>query len=133
MKKFLSMFLAIVVSLSSLALPAFAAEPGNVAKIGDSEYATLAAAVTAANLDSATVGAVVIELIDDTTISAGITIKRNITIDGNGKNYNGTMAANAGLTVTVQNVNFVNGGFAKNTKTATGNYTIKNWSHIRNY
>ncbi len=89
-----------------------------VASVNGVGYATLADAI--ANADA---GATITLLAD---VNENVTIDKNLTIDGAGKNYTGTMTANAGLTVTVQNVNFVNGGFAKSTKSTTGNYTIKN-------
>ncbi len=94
--------------------PAFA----QVAKIGDATYDTFSEAI-----DAATAGQT-ITLIDD--INGNVTIYKNLTIDGDGKNYTGTMNANNSLTVTVQNVNFVNGGFAKNNSGTTGTYTLKN-------
>ena len=87
-----------------------------VAKIGEQGYATLAEAITAAPA-----GATITFVAD---INESVTLNKNVTIDGAGKTYTGTMTANTGLTVTVQNVNFVNGGFANN-KGTTGIYTIK--------
>ena len=91
----------------------------------DKKYATLAEAITAA-----TAGDKLVLLAD---ITENVTVSKNLTIDGandeavGGKfNYTGTMTANAGLTVTVQNIDFVGGGFDKSTKSTTGNYTIKN-------
>ena len=88
-----------------------------VAKIGEQGYATLAAAVKAA-----TAGAK-ITFVDN--INESVTLSKNVTIDGANFNYTGTMSANNGLTVTVQNVNFVNGGFSKNNNGTSGTYTIK--------
>ena len=88
-----------------------------VAKIGEAEYASLAAAITAASAGST------ITFVAD--INEKVTLSKNVTIDGAGKTYTGTMSANNALTVTVQNVNFVNGGFAKNNSGTSGTYTIK--------
>jgi len=87
------------------------------AKIGETEYTSLANAINAANA-----GDTIVFLSD---INENVTINNNLTIDGADFKYTGTMAANAKLNVTVQNVNFVNGGFAKSTKSNTGYYTIK--------
>lgn len=89
----------------------------DVAKIGETGYRTLAKAIEAAQPGD------VITFLQD--ITENVTINKNVTIDGAGKKYTGTMTANSGLTVTVQNVNFVNGGFAKTAKSTTGNYTFK--------
>ncbi len=90
----------------------------STAKIGEDYFETLAAAIKAA-----TPGDEIVFLKD---INENVTISKNVTIDGADFKYTGTMTANAGFTVTVQNVNFVNGGFDKSTKSTTGNYTIKN-------
>ncbi len=89
-----------------------------VAKIGETKYATLAKAITAAQTND------VIVLLAD--ITENVTVNKNVTIDGDEFAYTGTMEGNAGLTITIQHVNFVGGGFAKNTKSATGTYTFKN-------
>ncbi len=91
---------------------------GAVAKIGEAIYPSVAAAVAAAQAGD------VIELL--VNVTEDVTVNKSVTIDGDDKNYTGTMVGNAGLTITIQNVNFVNAGFAKNTKSTTGNYTIKN-------
>jgi len=80
-------------------------------------FKTLAEAITAAKA-----GETVTLLAD---INESVTLSKSLTIDGAGKKYTGTMTGNAGLTVTVQNVNFVNGGFVKNTGSTTGTYTFK--------
>ena len=51
-----------------------------VAKIGDTTYDTLSAAITAAN---ATSGSVIIDLIDNIVLASNLTIQNNITIQGN--------------------------------------------------
>ena len=86
-------------------------------KIGETGYETLAKAIAAASAGQT------ITLLAD--INENVTINKSLTIDGAGKQYTGTMTGNAGLTVTVQNVNFVNGGFVKNTTSTTGIYTFK--------
>ncbi len=91
---------------------------GSAARIGSAYFETLAAAITAAQAND------VITFLTD--INESVTVNKNVTIDGAGKQYTGTMTGNAGLTITVQNVNFVNGGFDKSTKSTTGTYTIKN-------
>ena len=84
----------------------------HVAKIGEQGYETLAEA-----------GDTITFLAD---ITESVTINKSVTIDGAGKTYTGTMTGNAGLTITIENVDFVNGGFSKTTKSTTGTYTIKN-------
>ena len=89
-----------------------------VAKIGDTGYESLAAAIAAA-----TAGQTITFAKD---INESVAVSKSVTIDGNGKNYTGTMSANNGLTVTIQNVNFVNAGFSKNNDGTNGTYTLKN-------
>ncbi len=89
-----------------------------VAMIGTTPYASITAAIKAATAGQT------ITLLKDVT--ENFTISKNLTIDGAGKNYTGTMTGNAGLTVTIQNVKFVNAGFSKTTKSTTGNYTFTN-------
>ena len=88
-----------------------------VAKIGEQGYATLAAAVNAASAGA--------KITFVKNINENVTLSKNVTIDGAGKQYTGTMSANNALTVTVQNVHFVNGGFSKNNDGTSGTYTIK--------
>jgi hypothetical protein len=87
-------------------------------KIGETTYASLADALAAANA-----GDTIIFLAD---ITENVTINKSITIDGDNFKYTGTMTVNVGLTVTIKEVNFVNGGIAKTTKSTTGIYTIQN-------
>ena len=96
-----------------------------VAKIVETDviYASLQAAITAAQS-----GNTIVLLAD---ITENVTVSKSLTIDGanaeGGKfDYTGTMTANNGLTVTVQNIDFVGGGFDKSNKSTSGNYTIKN-------
>jgi len=92
-----------------------------VAQIGEGEdavqYKTLADAIKDGE------GKTIVLLAD---ITEDVTVNKNITIDGADKTYTGTMTVNAGLTVTIENVNFVNGGIDKSTKSTTGKYTVKN-------
>ena len=89
-----------------------------VAKVGEQGYPSLADA-----LDAAAQAVETVTLIAD--VNENVTVTENVTIDGAGKKYTGTMTGNAGLTVTVQNVNFVNGGFVKSASGNTGIYTFK--------
>ena len=91
-----------------------------VAAIGGVYYASVADAIAAA-----TAGQTITLLAD---INGNVTINKSVIIDGNGKTYTGTMTLNKDLTVTIQNVNFVNGGIdkPKAQKSTTGTYTIKN-------
>lgn len=95
-----------------------------VAKIGEQVYYTLAKAITAAPAGAT------ITFVDN--INEKVTLSKNVTIDGNGKQYTGTMTVNKDLTVTVENVNFVNGGIdkPKGQKSTTGTYTIKNCTFV---
>lgn len=105
--------LAIMAMLLCFVSPAFAQ---NVAKIGDAEYATLSAAISAATSGGT------VTLIDN--VSEDVTISENLTVDGAGKLYTGTMTIKTGLTVTVKNVNFFNAGIVKE-KSTTGVITVK--------
>ena len=113
MKK--TFILTVFMMLCSLAF----GEKGNVAKIGETEYATLSAAIAAA-----TAGQTITFIAD---IEEDVTISKNLTIDGAQFKYTGTMKANNDLTVTVTSVNFYNGGFTK-TRGASGVYTVKKCS-----
>ena len=88
-----------------------------VAKIGETKYATLAKAITAAQAND------VIVLLAD--ITENVTVSKNLTIDGDEFAYTGTMTISNGKTVTVQNVNFVKGCIDK-AKGTSGNLTVKN-------
>ena len=90
----------------------------NITKAGEPTYPTLAEAITAASAGDKLV--LLNNIIEDVTIS------KNLTIDGAQNNYTGTMTGNSGLKVTVQNLNFVNAGFVKSTKSTTGTYTFNN-------
>lgn len=92
-----------------------------VAKLSDGTFhKTVDAAIKAAPAGAT------ITLIADVT--ENVTISKNLTIDGAGKQYTGTMTGNSDLTVTVQNVNFVNAGFEKPKaqNSTKGIYNIKN-------
>ena len=80
MKKYLSLFLAIVM-VFAIAINVFAEGETNYFKIGETEYATLADALAAAQ-DGDT-----IEMLADDEISfteGGLIIDRSLTIEGNG-------------------------------------------------
>ncbi len=91
-----------------------------VAKIGETPYETLAKAISAATAGQT------ITICSD--VNENVTINKNLTIDGGDNNYTGTMTGNAGLNVTVQNLNFVNAWFDKSSKSTTGTYIFKNCS-----
>ena len=59
-------------------------------------------------------------------ITENVTVSKNLTIDGAGKEYTGIMTGDAGMTVAVQNLDFVGGRFTKETKSTSGTYTFKN-------
>lgn len=117
-KRFLGVAFILVMAFVVMTTSAFAAEGTNVAKIGDTEYATLAKAIASAKAGDT------ITLIAD--VNESVTLDKNLTIDGADNQYTGKMVANSGLNITVQNVNFVNGGVDKKAKSTTGNYTFKN-------
>ena len=81
MKKLLITFLSVIMVMVFMPTMAFAAND-NVAKIGDKEYATLAAAVEEAE-DGDT-----IELLNDTTAN-DVRLTKSLTFNLNGKNYRG--------------------------------------------
>ena len=78
--------------------------------IGETGYETLAEAIAAA-----TAGNTITFLAD---ITGDVTISKNLTIDGNGKNYTGTMTVN-NVTATIQNVAFVKGQVYKHKSTGS--------------
>lgn len=90
-------------------------------KIGETEYETFAAAITAATAGQT------ITFIDN--VNENVTINKSLTIDGANKNYTGTMTTSGTTeyTITVENVNFVSGKFVKPKNTGSnGNYTFRN-------
>ncbi len=96
-------------------------EANYVAKVGEDYFETLAAAITAANANDTIV------LIDNVT--ENVTIGKNITIDGEDKNYTGKMSISKSINLTIDNVNFIEGNIVKGNSTGTtGTYTIKNCS-----
>ena len=93
-RKLLSILLCLVLALSLLPTAALAEEgvtatptgetvTANVAKVGEAEYATLAAAVDAVTADNNTV-----TLLKDTTVPAMITLQKSLTLDLNGHKLN---------------------------------------------
>lgn len=98
-KRVLSMFIAVIMVLSLTGISAMA-EVGDVAKIGDTEYTTLAAAISAVTDSTLTT----ITLLDDVTENVTIPADRVITLDLNGytlSNVTGdTITNNGALTIT---------------------------------
>ena len=102
-KSFLSKALAVALTVLMLVaasvLVVGAAETVNVAKIGDTEYATLQAAIDAAQAGDT------VTLLKDITLGtyvqgksdAAVTINKSITLDGNGK----TLTSKAGRAINV--------------------------------
>jgi len=74
-----------------------------VAKIGETYYESLAAAITAA-----TAGNTIVLLKD---ITENVTVGKNVTIDGAEKNYTGKMEMTNKADITVKNVNFDGKGY----------------------
>ncbi len=93
-KKISSALIVCIMVLSVAVLTAFAAD-GNVAKIGNTEYATLQAAIDAGGE---------ITLIADTT-EAMVTVKAgtSVDVDFNGKTLNGSMFVEKGATANISN------------------------------
>ena len=88
-----------------------------IVKIGEQGYETLAAAISAA-----TAGQTITLTAD---VNENVTLSKNVTIDGAGKNYTGTMTIN-NVTATIQNVAFVKGQVYKHKNTgAQAKITIK--------
>ena len=88
----------------------------DVAEVNGVGYTTLAAAIAAANAGDTII------LLDN--ITENVTVNKNVTIEGADFSYTGMMKVNSGLTVTVQNVNFVNGCIDK-VKGTKGTLTVK--------
>ena len=81
-------------------------------------FATLAEAITAAQA-----GNTIVLLAN---ITEDVTVNKNLTLDGAGKNYTGKITLNK-VNFTAENVNFVKGNIYKNKDTGVGGtYTIKN-------
>ena len=102
-KGFLSIALSIIMVLTMMPVMTFAAdETTNVAAIGETEYATFKEAITAANVEGATV-----TLLKDVTLGEKLTINKNITIAGDyaitrADTYTGALfTVNAGATLTL--------------------------------
>jgi len=91
---------------------------GNVAKLGDTYYKTLQAAV-----DACVAGENTITLIAD--VAENVTVNKSVTIDGADKTYTGTMTVKGNVNVTVQDVNFVK-GCIDDPDNAHGYLTVKN-------
>ncbi len=88
-----------------------------IASVGGANYKSLEKAIAAAKANDT------ITFIDN--ITEDVTINKNITIEGAGFDYTGTMTVNTGLNVTIQNVDFVNGCITE-AKGAHGYLTVKN-------
>ncbi len=99
--RLLGFLLMAMMMVSLFAVGAFAEDTANVAAIGDTEYATLAAAI-----DAAESGATV-TLLKDVTLSEKLTIKNDVTIEGahtitRGDAYTGTLfVVNKGASLTL--------------------------------
>ena len=90
----------------------------SVAMIGEQGYETLEEALAAATAGQT------ITLVAD--INENVTISKNLTIDGAGFKYTGTITMNGAKGGVIENVNFVKGNIYVNNSTAGGDYTIKN-------
>lgn len=90
-KRLLSLAMVIAMVLSMMPTTVFAIEEFPVYVDGQG-YASLEAAVEAANSGS------VIKLMDDVTLSETVTLPAGVTLDGNGKTINGSVKAGGDLT-----------------------------------
>ena len=93
-----------------------------VAQVGEQGYESLQAAINAANA-----GNTITFLAD---ITEDVTISKNLTIDGNGFKYTGTMTISGDPSVTIQNVAFVKGYIVQNGEKTTATLTVKGCSFI---
>ena len=129
-KKVLTFVLAVVMVMSLMVVPAFAAD-GNVASIGEDEFPTVQAAI-----DSVTGSEeVTIKLIDNSTESITIPAEKNITLDlgtftlTNEANKH-TITNNGSLTITgkgtVDNVSHAKGAIVNN-----GNLVVEDGTFTR--
>lgn len=117
MKKILAILLTVAMLFTVAAFSASAADTV-VAAIGEATYATLTDAIA-----DAKAGDTVTLLAD---VTENVTIGKNITLDGADYDYTGTVTISGKVSVTIQNVDFVNGNIYKNKKTGVGgNYTVK--------
>ena len=89
----------------------------SVAQIGEQGFETLADALAAAQA-----GDTITFLAD---INENVTINKNLTIDGANFKYTGQIKF-ANQTVTIENVNFVNGNIVQNGSNTNGTLTVKN-------
>ena len=105
MKKVIASILCAVMILMSFSIVSFAADEP-VAKIGDTTYSSLEAAITAVNADTSSV-ALTIELLKDVTLeTAKYAITRNnVTLDGKGFTLKVTGAAKADEILTFSGAN----------------------------
>ena len=99
-----------------------------VAQVGEVKYKTVAAAVAAA-----TAGETVTLIAN---VTEDVTISKNLTIDGAGKNYTGNISVdnsvNKNVVATVKNVNFVNGTGYAVTTSRIKSITVENCT-VTNY
>ena len=91
-----------------------------VAQIGEQGYESLQAAINAA-----TAGDTIKFLAD---ITEDVTVSKNVTIDGAGKTYTGTITISGDYNVTIQNVNCVKGYIVQNGTSSTAVLTVQNCS-----
>lgn len=115
-KKILAGILSAAMVFTTMAIPAFADDNGNVASIGTTSYKTLTAAITEAK-DNDTV-----TLLSDVTESITVEKGKNITLDLNGKTL--TNAAGYGTIINKGNLTVIDSSEGK-----TG--TVDNVTHAR--
>ena len=125
--RLLGFLLAAMMMVSLFAVGVFAGDTANVAKIGDTEYATLQAAITAAKAGDTT-----ITLLRDCGGSVSIKQEsgKNITVEGDGNTFSGTIAINGSSradgaeTLTFKNVEF-NANVAKSITGSSYAHNVK--------
>lgn len=89
LKKLLSVFVSLALLLSLISVPVFA-DGNNVAQIGETEYATLTAAISAAQSGDT------IKMIGDATATSTVSLYKDLTLDLNGQTL--TMNVTSGMT-----------------------------------
>ena len=126
-KRILASVVATVMMLGTMSFPVFA--EGNVAKIGEKEYGTLAEAVTEAESGAT------ITLIANATEATTVNIKKNVTIDFDGKTLYGSIKIAGTAEVTIRNgyirqEELISGiEVAENSKVTINNMDIESFRH----
>ncbi len=118
--------IATIAFASALAIPAMAwAAEGNVAKIGSTEYGSLASAISAAEPGDTVI--LIANAAED------VTVNKSLIIDGSEKSFTGNISVSGKSTAaTVKNVNFTNGTGYAITTNRIKSITVENCK-VENY